>query len=859
MPCALFWGKFDPKTQAFLPLAAHCLDVALVFRHLVELPAIRYNLERAAGTRLSEVHSERLAVLAALHDVGKANLGFQSKALDPNAKAGHIRELEVLFDDPELCKRFAQALEAEEMSGWFADGADLESLLLASWSHHGRPLRFQGERTGNYFLAKNWWLPEGERDPMAKVAEILTWAKHALAKAFSTAPALSVSPPLQHLFAGLVMLADWLGSHPDWFPIETTGLHDRLKADLRQAPALLRAVGLDTSLMKLPAFSDFGMRFGVAPRPMQAQIDTLDPEDEATHLLILEAETGSGKTEAALNWFFKLFAAGKVGGLYFALPTRVAAQELYRRVVTILERWFPDPKKRPVTVLAVPGYPKVDGWPKEAFLPDPERANLCQEDERLRQRERAWAAERPKRFLAATVAVGTIDQALLSVVQTAHAHLRSACLSRSLLVVDEVHASDVYMGRLLAHLLRHHLKLGGYALLLSATLGSAAKTRYLTAGGWRSAEPDFEAAKNAAYPSLTLADGRVLSSAFPVDREKIVALDCRPYAFQPELLADELCQALAAKAKVLVVLNTVFRANALLHALEGRLDPAWLFACHGVICPHHGRFAPADRVVLDHAASLRFGKGSPPGPVLLIGTQTLEQSLDLDADFLVSDLAPMDVLLQRIGRLHRHLKPRQRGFDTPRCLVLVPEGDLEHGLDENGRAVAAFKKAGWGSVYEDLRILELTRRLLAKLPKISLPRDNRLLVESATHPECLATLLSERWQKHSQEIEGGELMKAIVAGQAVIDFTKNFGEFSFNEQGGRVVTRLGADSLELPMDQPFVSPFRQTIDRLVIPGHMKPSQPEEVVCLLEDKGSEVLVACGEKRYRYSRFGLEEAE
>jgi len=100
-------------------------------------------------------------------------------------------------------------------------------------------------------------------------------------------------------------------------------------------------------------------------------------------------------------------------------------------------------------VLAVPGYAQVDGIPAQQLLPDEEAANRWQDDSDLRYRERRWAAEHPKRFLAAPIAVGTIDQALLSAVQTAHAHLRAICLDRSLLVVDEVHASDHYMTQLL--------------------------------------------------------------------------------------------------------------------------------------------------------------------------------------------------------------------------------------------------------------------------------------------------------------------------------------------------------------------------------------------------------------------------
>jgi CRISPR-associated endonuclease/helicase Cas3 len=309
----------------------------------------------------------------------------------------------------------------------------------------------------------------------------------------------------------------------------------------------------------------------------------------------------------------------------------------------------------------------------------------------------------------------------------------------------------------------------------------------------------------------------------------------------------------------LVILNTVARANAFLRAMEEQLEKTWLFSCQGVLCPHHGRFAPADRLVLDQAVTAHFGKDSGPGPLLLVGTQTLEQSLDLDADLLITDLAPMDVLLQRVGRLHRHRRPRPAEFSKALCLVLVPDAHLESALDSRGEVAGVYKGLGLGSVYPDLRVLELTKQVLLKKPQARLPQDNRLFVESALHPDALAILAGEKWQRHREKIEGEELMKEIYGHQVTIDFSVPFGELAFAEAGEKVVTRLGTDSWELAVDPPFLSPFGQQVDRLLIPGHLKPAQGEEKVQVLAQEGSQTLLACGEKRYRYSRFGLEEED
>ena len=375
-PGCIFWGKYDEATGRCLPLASHCLDVALVFRALASLPGIRRVLETAARRRLDERDLDRLAVLAALHDVGKANLGFQRKVFDPNApRAGHVRELEAVLQDEALRERFLEAVDMDTLLAWFEAPEDLEDLLLAVWSHHGRPVAFRGARTGAAVRSSVWWKPHREHDPMGAVAAVLDAAREAFPAAFEpSARTLPGTPRLQHVYAGLVMLADWLGSHPRWFPVDRIEPRRRLRASREAASRQLAAVGLDARAFQTALAAtgeDFRTRFGLDPRPLQAAVSSLDPSDPATRLLIAETETGSGKTEAALHWFARLFAAGRVDGLYFALPTRVAARELYERIARTIARWFPDPACRPATVLAVPGYAQVDGMPAERLLPDP--------------------------------------------------------------------------------------------------------------------------------------------------------------------------------------------------------------------------------------------------------------------------------------------------------------------------------------------------------------------------------------------------------------------------------------------------------------------------------------------------------
>lgn len=866
-PLTDFWGKarLDPLHHtllAWLPLTEHCLNVAVTFRTLVALPIFRQQLKAATGRPLSDTDLDRLAVFALLHDMGKPNLGFQDKILRPDApRAGHIRELAPLFAEEALGERLAAALDLDTLVAWFANPEDCEAMLIAAISHHGTPVRFDpSEGTGRaYYLAKTqWWLPKAGRDPFAGIAALLALARRAFPSAFleGVVP-LPAAPTLQHRFAGLVMLADWLGSHEGFFPFDrATG--DCLVSAPAAARRAVRAVGLDAQPYQTAIrrnFPDFAAVFGVQQlRPLQRILATL-PVTENERLLILEAETGSGKTEAALARFLTLFSAGEVDGLYFALPTRVAARELYGRVLKVIANTFPDHDNRPPVLLAVPNYAQLDGIDVKTLLPSPE-TRWEDDDVRVRQ-ERAWAAERPKRFLAATVAVGTLDQALLSVLQTPHAHLRSVCLDRSLLVVDEVHASDPYMRQLLSHLLTHHLGIGSHALLLSATLGAAARTGLANAGTVRQEPPDWATACAIPYPALTVSGQPPLAvtAAMPdktVQVELVAAL-ADPVALMPRLVA-----ALNVGARVLVVLNTVARVITLQHAVEAEvaIPKSVLFHCQAVIAPHHGRFATVDRSMLDVAVSARLGKSSDPGPVLLIGTQTLEQSLDLDADLLITDLCPMDVLLQRIGRLHRHVRDRPSGFEAAHCIVLIPEdATLECWLSKDGKARGL---AGLGSVYPDLRMVRRTLDLLVEKPTLVIPRDNRWLVEGATHPEALATLDSSLWQRHAREVEGGEIAQALQATLVSIRL-QPFGTFTFNPLNQAVQTRLGLNDLRVRLDRTVSSPFGQPLVELVIPGHLAPAAIEETALVLAQTTEGLTLRCGEARYRYSRLGLEKLE
>ncbi|MEO0810948.1 MAG: CRISPR-associated helicase Cas3', partial [Pseudomonadota bacterium] len=412
-----------------------------------------------------------------------------------------------------------------------------------------------------------------------------------------------------------------------------------------------------------------------SPNPQQELVGHVDLDAQ---IIVLEAETGSGKTEAALWHYMRLFENGHVDGLYFAVPTRAAAVQLHGRVVKAAGRIFGAASPHPV--LAVLGYLKAGEVEGTAL---PHWRVLWDDTENTKNENLAgrWAAEHSKRFLAAQIAVGTVDQAMMGALTVKHAHLRASSLSRSLLVIDEVHASDAYMTLIQKRMLDSHVATGGYAMLMSATLGSSARASWLG-----HALPEHEVAVNLPYPAIwtskeqeprTPEKRKLEEKSASTKQVHLEALD----TMSPEAAVGRSLKAARLHARVLVIRNTVDSAIETLKALEaciGAGDAEFLFTVNGIVTLHHSRFAPPDRKCLDAAVetALCTSKNRKPQGYIVIGTQTLEQSLDIDADLLITDLCPADVLLQRIGRLHRHKLKRPSGFHEPRCIVMTPESSL---------------------------------------------------------------------------------------------------------------------------------------------------------------------------------------
>ncbi len=876
-----FWAKTFPYRQLgperIHLLEHHLADVGACFEALLQQPTIRRRLARSGGLDdLDDAMASRLAVFAALHDIGKINIGFQAQVwrdadIPPGRRRpprmGHTLDLTPILNGEDTeTNWFFDALGWEDFLKWDDRyGETACALFAATLSHHGRPLQLEGARQRN----PGAWRPFGSLNPSEYTARIGKLIRQWFPAAFATgAPPLPAAPAFQHHFLGLCNLADWIGSNEKWFEFVDTPHADYITVARNKAARAIDAVGLNLTgqRQRFTSVPDFGQLFDIPepPRAIQRKAQNIPFGEQ---LVIMESETGSGKTEAALWRFARMYEANLVDGVYFALPTRAAAAQIHGRVQRFIANLFPA-EVRPPVVLAVPGYePDTDA--EAAELADYNASWNGEHDN-----EKPWSTENPKRYLTAQIAVGTIDQALLGALQVKNAHMRMASLSRNLLVVDEVHASDVYMGGVLERLLAAHLGAGGYALLMSATLGSAARSRWLQAnrrdiGSSPLSLPDAIATP---YPAISIrgATGESVTDAGENGQEKTVSVIAVPEMPDFAAVAQRALSAARAGAKTLVIRNTVGNAIGTQRAIEelAGSDDKLLFALNGVQTLHHGRFAASDRRLLDQRVEELLGKDRQPGGCIVVGTQTLEQSLDIDADLLITDLCPVDVLLQRIGRLHRRRRDdRPVGYDRTVCIVLTPpDNDLTPLLDkgENANGLGPY-----GGVYPSLQILEATLRLIAQHPQWRIPEMNRELVERATHSDALEAITQEmgdRWREHAIDSAGGHIADAQTARSAVISFDKSFfGEDNrqvlFPDREESIRTRLGDDRVDISFDPPMASPFDDSpIDHLAmttrwLSNEAVPKTPVEPTPT--DGGFEFSI--GNRRFRYDRLGLHRVQ
>lgn len=852
VPTDAFWAKLTDGTDtegerrgAWHPLSAHCADVAAVTRCLLQPGSpLGARLADSAGfDNLPGSTRSALVYLAALHDVGKANHGFQEKR-HPKGKrrsferSGHVKVVHESLGFGPLDDALMKLLEpfGEKPENAFR-------LFQSALFHHGRPWGESASAPRD--RGRLWCLDETTgRDPVGEMRRIADRARGwSGIEGHIGQFALPDGPAFTHMFAGLVMLADWIGSTETAFPFDPSAEADldaywnvarqqaeRACARIGVVPRSQLDLGSDEELYRRVFPNIFSEH---SPTPLQSRVADMPLPAEGSRILI-ESETGSGKTEAALALYARLRAAGRSGGLLFALPTRATATAMHRRVVQAVGEMYPS-GELPTVALAMGGT-GLRAEAEEQFF----GAARKQYDEGPDRKLAQWSSSHTKKFFAAEIVVGTVDQVLLSGLVVDHAHLRLAALTRHLLVVDELHSYDRYMAEVLAHVLDFHTDAGGVSLFMSATLSDVERRRY---GGDHGDEPTLSEAVERAYPVVSVRDRDTdgwEDTGVPTSDDGGPASRTKTVAWEPTIEAGGIESAMAAAeqgARVCVLRNLVKDARSTVDRIrsDGAEEVLWRPPGSRYAPAYHSRYSPPDRAELDEAVLGRFGPDKEADAeedesgVILVATQVVEQSLDVDFDLLVTDLCPIDVLLQRIGRLHRHAsrdRDRPDDFKVPRVLVVAPRDDFEALAEEGG-----YGPHGWGTVYRDLGDLELTRRLVAAPDhaRITIPAQNRELVEEVYHASPREDLRteSEAWEGNFIENEGRNIGRECHARNVTLsfdeDYALNAGRWTTHDGEGNVRTRLGDDRIHVELGRPvptFYSEPDEPVESMDLPARV---------------------------------------
>jgi CRISPR-associated endonuclease/helicase Cas3 len=779
------WGKARPdgiEGPRYHPLIYHLLDVAAVGEALLRCShLLGVRLRETAGVDAAGL--ERLVgFLLALHDIGKLSRLFQAKVPelwperlfgaqrpDPaNAPRLHHTELGLEL----LLERCAPNLDAV-FPNWRA--SERESLLTAILAHHGRP------RAAPTVAMEEAWGRRG-----LEAAEALL----ALLADLFQPPSLPVLDRRSRaraswIFAGLAILADWLGSSQRSFPYVTADRCPVAYLEEVARPRAARAVA-EAGLAPAPPSSCTGFRAlvggAVAPSPVQSVVERLELP-LGPLLVLIEDLTGGGKTEAALLSAQRLLAAGRARGVYLGLPTMATANAMFDRLASLGPKLFDD-SARPSLVLA---HARADLQERFRRLGlDVGRIEDAGErgGDESGSEAAAWLGDDRRKAFLADLGVGTIDQALLAALPASFQALRAFGLAERVLVVDEAHAYDAYTTRLLVGLLGLHAALGGVAIVLSATLPLATRRELVKGfakGLARGARDEPPEPRESAYPLVTVF-GRECFQELPAAHRPDLARTVSVERTTSEDEAIEEIQKLArAGAAVVWIRNTVD------DAIEGRgrlasqgLDPE-LF---------HARFAMGDRIARERSVLARFGKQADPDTRrgVLVATQVVEQSLDLDFDLVVSDLAPIDALLQRAGRLWRH-PGRTRPIEGPRLVVISPDP-----VDDPTEDWIRAALPGTAAVYRDHARLWLTARALFARERLRVPEDVRELVEAVYASEApVPTRLQRSWFASLGERSAAK----SLADQALLDPERGYVADQVWNSDARTPTRLGEPMVTL--------------------------------------------------------------
>ena len=717
----------------WLPFWMHSFDTAGIMEKLAQkrLPeSISDYLCAECGGR--EKLFSTLKFCALVHDIGKLTIVFQSRIYD----AVDFSPFAVCVELP----KSSSLVNASDTPHALASEAILlklgcrEGVASIAGAHHGRPSAWADARdqiSGACTAVENFY---GKRGKYRQLFESLwkEWIDFSLECAgfseLSDLPDMAV--PAQVVISGMLVTADWIASNTTYFPLISADQKGEFGDYPKRIENAWTTIGFPNMWESKARFGlddeAFKERFGFLPNPTQADIISTATDAESSGIYIIEAPMGLGKTEAALALSEILAARAGAGGMFFGMPTQATSNGIFPR----LEKWAGGLAEDEQTLLAIKlahGNAALNEDYRELFTG---HSNLnIESDSGLIVHD--WFSGR-KQTLLSDFVIGTVDQLLMAALKQKHVMLKHFGLSGKVVVVDECHAYDAYMSQYLDMAIKW---LGIYkvpVIILSATLPEKRRAELIEA--YTDSEK-HRAKHTEAYVDKTIADEAWKHSlAYPLltytenntVKQKALAFDGENKEVSVRRIIRDEVAATAGYAVerggcVGLIVNTVRKAQEIAAELQSAFPKAEVIIMHA-------QFIMTDRAKREEQILKRVGKHSTPESrhgLIIVGTQVLEQSLDLDFDLMITELCPMDLLLQRTGRLHRHNRVRPQGLETASCFVLDETDD-------------SFD-SGSAAIYGEWLLMR-TRALLPN--KLTIPSDIPLLVQQ-TYDETNNEMLGE--------------------------------------------------------------------------------------------------------------------
>lgn len=716
------WAKTSRLDESWHPLLWHLIDTGVVAKTMWDISlsyALKNNLQHVLALQTEEARN-LIAFWCSLHDIGKAGPAFQRKS--PRFITA-LKQIGFEFPDEHSTLHGYHGLASTWiLKSYFANTINDKrfgnALAMTIGGHHGQfpsigevvETTYQLDHLGN----------DAWNETRLSIIKILHDTFDVPAK-FEVPVDRNERNAVLMEIAGLITMVDWIASNEDYFPYTdpSMAISEYITKSSEQVESALNHIGFG-GWSATGSIFEFQQLFPeYTPNTLQQRFIDHTSGLQPPFLAILEAPTGSGKTESAFFLADRTIQLNQQAGFYIAMPSKATSNQMFKRTLAFLTRRYPQDT---LNVHLVHGAALLNDEFKKI------RFTGIQQDQTAEighLTSAAWFLPRKKTLLA-PFGIGTVDQTFQSVMRSKHFYLRMFGLSHKVVIFDEVHAYDVYMIEIFKRLLTWLRAIHTSVIILSATLPESSRIELIEA--YRGDQSHLSQKE---FPRLTLVSPKgtkAYSLGKPENR-----------TVQVNWLADEsieqYCQDLLAEGgNIAIICNRVQRVQDLYARLTS------IFPLQEITV-FHSRFPYTWRAEIENEVLEKYGKGSQNRPQrsIVIATQVIEQSLDLDFDAIISDLAPIDLMIQRIGRLQRHSfsstpPKRSARLQKPIYTLVEPNSD-ENGMPDFGNDQYVYQKY----------ILERTYFAICGMAQLTLPEESDGLINKVYSKEYSDFIPEHLW------------------------------------------------------------------------------------------------------------------